>query len=291
VRDLVVRRDGALLAASYSPAGDTALVALHGAGEGTRDYVLYRHLHEVLPEVGIGVVTFDRRGDGQSTGDSSRGRFEIQVADALAVVDAVGVRRVGLWGLSQGGWIAPLAASQSDRVAFVVGVASTGVTPSEQMMYAVEQQLGRAGYGSAVVQRALGLRRLYEAYVHGRAMGREEELAAALRAAMDEPWWLLAFLPPILLDAEGCRLWVEEMDFDPRPVFARVRVPALMFYGADDAWTPVEPSVEAWRVARGGAVEIVVVPDASHELALPDGSISLEYEQKLVDWLLKQARA
>jgi pimeloyl-ACP methyl ester carboxylesterase len=214
----------------------------------------------------------------------------VQAADALAVLDAVGVRRVGLWGLSQGGWIAPLAASESDRVAFVVGVASTGVTPSEQMMYAVAQQLEHAGYGSAVVHRVLALRRAYEAYVHGRAAGREAELAAELQAAMDEPWWLLAFLPPVLLDAEGCRLWIEEMDWDPRPVFAAVRVPALMFYGADDAWTPVEPSVEAWREARGSAVELVVVPEASHEMALPDGSISLEYEQKLVDWLLEQAR-
>ena len=73
------------------PDESTAVVALHGAGEGTRDYVLYRHLHEVLPEVGIGVVTFDRRGEGESTGDSSRGRFEVQAADALAVLDAVGV--------------------------------------------------------------------------------------------------------------------------------------------------------------------------------------------------------
>ena len=277
MQELVVRHDGALLAGSYSPGQGTAVVALHGAGEGTRDYVLYRHLHEVLPEVGIGVVTFDRRGEGESTGDSSRGRFEVQAADALAVLDAVGVPRVGFWGLSQGGWIAPLAASESPRVAFVVGVASTGVTPSEQMMY-------------AVVQRVLALRREYEAFVHGRAAGREDALAAELSAAMDEPWWLLAFLPPILLDAEGRRVWIEEMDWDPRPVFARVQVPALMFYGADDAWTPVEPSVEAWREARGSAVDLVVVPEASHEMALPDGSISLEYEQKLVDWLLEQAR-
>jgi pimeloyl-ACP methyl ester carboxylesterase len=285
VRELAVRVDGAVLAASYSPGGDTAVVAVHGASEGTRDYVLYRHLHEVLPEVGIGVVTFDRRGDGASTGSSSRGRFEVQAADALGVLSVVGVKRVGLWGFSQGGWVAPLAASESPRVAFVVGVASTGVTPSEQMMYATEQQLTRAGYGSSVVQRVLALRRFYEAYVHGRAAGREDELASELLQAMEEPWWLLAFLPPVPLDAEGCRLWIEEMDFDPFPVFQRVQVPALMFYGEDDAWTPVEPSVRTWREARGDAVDVVVVPDASHEMTLPDDTIAMEYEQELVDWL------
>jgi uncharacterized protein len=283
--ELVIRVDGATLAATYSPAGRTALVALHGAGAGTRDYFLYRHLHQLLPPLGIGVVTFDRRGEGASSGDGSRGRFEVQAKDALAVREAIDVPRVGLWGISQGGWIAPLAASMSDRVAFVVCLASTGVTPSEQMMYAVAEQLERAGYGGAVTSRVLALRRFYEAYVHGRARGREAELAAELTAAMDEPWWLLAFLPPVPLDAEGCRLWIEEMDFDPRPIFAQVRVPALMFYGEDDAWTPVQPSVEAWRQARGDAVEIVVVPEASHELCLPDDTIAPGYEQKLVEWL------
>src|SRR5437660_10449839 len=115
------------LAASYSPAGSTAIVALHGAGEGTRDSPVYRHLHELLPPAGIGVVTFDRRGEGESTGDATRGRFELQVEDALAVMDGIDATRVGLWGFSQGGWIAPLAAVTSDEVAFLVLVASTGV--------------------------------------------------------------------------------------------------------------------------------------------------------------------
>jgi pimeloyl-ACP methyl ester carboxylesterase len=289
VQDLVVEHGGVSLAATYSPAGGTALVALHGAGAGTRDYFLYRHLHELLPPAGIGVVTFDRRGDGESTGDASRGRFEVQVEDALAVLEAVGAERVGLWGFSQGGWIAPLAAAGSDRVAFVVGVASTGVTPSEQMMYATAEQFGRAGYGARVVKRVLALRRANEDHVHGRSPGHEAELAAELRAAMDEPWWLLAFLPPIPLDAEGCRLWIEEMDFDPRPVFAEVRVPALLFYGEDDGWTPVEPSVAAWREARGDDVDIVVIPEASHEMTLPDGTVAPAYERKLVDWLVSRA--
>src|SRR5438105_7000232 len=93
------------LAVSYSPAGGTALVALHGAGDGTRDSSpLYRHLHETLPPRGIGVATFDRRGDGESEGEPTRGRFEAQAADALAVAAVLGAKCVGLWGYSQGAW-------------------------------------------------------------------------------------------------------------------------------------------------------------------------------------------
>jgi uncharacterized protein len=203
VEELRIDRDGFSLAASYSPAGSTALVALHGAGEGTREYVLYRHLHEVLPPAGIGVVTFDRRGEGESTGDATRGRFELQVEDALAVLRAVEAERVGLWGISQGGWIGPLAAAASDEVAFLVLIASTGVTPAEQMMYAVERQLRLAGYGEDVVQRALDLRRRFEEWVHTRAPEPDEELAADLWAGLDEPWWGHVWLPPTLLDEEG----------------------------------------------------------------------------------------
>ena len=288
MEDLRVEHDGVSLAASYSPAGGTAIVALHGAGEGTRDSPLYGHLHELLPPAGIGVVTFDRRGEGESTGDSTRGRFELQVEDALAIIDALDAKRVGLWGISQGGWIGPLAAATSERVAFLVLVASTGVTPSEQMMYAVERQLRLAGYGDDVVARALELRRRFEDWVHVRAPEPDEQLAAELWAGVDEPWWSQVWLPPTLLDEESCRLWIEEMDFDPRPVFERVRVPTLLFYGEADSWTPVEPSVEAWRAARRDEVEIVVIPEAEHDLTLPDGSLAPEYRQTLVAWLVRQ---
>jgi uncharacterized protein len=249
VEDLRVAHDGVVLAASFSPAGDTAIVALHGAGEGLRgDNALYARLHEVLPPAGVGVVTFDRRGEGESTGDASRGRFDVQVRDALAVAAATGAGRVGLWGFSQGGWVAPLAAASSDRVAFLVLVASAGVTPAEQMVYANEHQLRLAGYGDAVVARVLDLRRRFDDCVHGDGAD-DELLRADLLAAVDEPWFWQTYLPPTLLDEEGRRLWTLEMDFDPAPVFARVRVPALLFYGLADSWVPVDASIAAWRAA------------------------------------------
>jgi pimeloyl-ACP methyl ester carboxylesterase len=79
-------------------------------------------------------------------------------------------------------------------------------------------------------------------------------------------------------------LWIEEMDFDPEPIFARVRVPALLFLGQRDSWSPVPESVETWRRAKPDA-EVVVIPDAEHDMTLPAGTISPEYERRLVDWL------
>jgi pimeloyl-ACP methyl ester carboxylesterase len=287
MEELRIDCDGFSLAASYSPAGRTALVALHGAGEGTRESPPLLHLHELLPAQGFGVVTFDRRGEGESTGDATRGRFDLQADDALAVLRAIDAERVGLWGYSQGGWIAPIAAARSAQVAFLVLVASIGVTPSEQMMVAVERQLRLAGYGDDVVERALDLRRRFEHWIHEVAPEADEQLDADLLAALDEPWVGQLWLPPTLLDEEGVRLWIEEMDYDPRPTFERVSVPTLSFYGELDSWAPVEASVQAWREARGDDVELFVIAGAEHDLRFPDGSFAPEYDRTLVEWLTR----
>lgn len=281
-----IERDGATLVGSYSRADSTAVVAVHGAAEGTRGWYLYRHLHDLLPPAGIGVLTFDRRGEGKSTGEPSRGRFEVQAEDALAFAHALDVERVGLWGISQGGWVGPLAAARSDRIAFLVLLASTGVTPAEQMRYAVAEQLRRAGFGTDVVERAMELRSRAERWIRGEDPG---FLADELAVAAAEPWWSLAFLPDSLAKGDSAdvvrRELAEELFFDPEPVFAQVRAATLLFYGDDDSWTPVEPSIDAWRRARGDEVEIVVLPGTGHEPTFADGTISTHYEHRLVEWL------
>lgn len=262
-----------------------AIVALHGASAGLRHHPLYEHLHAVLPRAGIGVATFDRRGEGSSTGEPSRGRFEVQARDALAVAAALQVNRIGLWGFSQGGWVAPIAATMSPDVGFLTLIASTGVTPAEQMRYAAAEQIRRSGFGPDVVDRALALRRRLEDWVHDPNKKAGDSLRVELAAAADEPWWESAFLRRDLPDSAGRAAWISEMDFDPRPVFAAVSVPTLLFYGADDEWTPVDDSIAAWRVARGEAVDVALIPGASHELTLPDGRLAPTYEDRLVAWL------
>ena len=67
--------------------------------------------------------------------------------------------RIGLWGISQGGWIAPLAASREPTTALLVGVSAAGVTPGAQMNFATNALLREAGYGTDVVERVRELRR------------------------------------------------------------------------------------------------------------------------------------
>jgi uncharacterized protein len=242
---------------------------LHGASAGTRESSpLYRHLHDTLPPRGVAVATFDRRGEGGSVGKPTRGRFEAQARDALAVATSLGAERVGLWGYSQGGWVAPLAAIRApERIGFVVTVGTPQVTPEEQMTYATRRQVELAGYDA---EPALRLRRAFDAWAHRRGP------APDLARATGEPWFDSTYLPRSLPDDTGRRRWLEEMDYDPRPALAAVRSPRLAFYGDRDSWTPApdDPTV-------------VVVRDAEHDMTLPDGTISPHYEQTLVRWLLE----
>src|SRR5579863_1272843 len=47
-----------------------AVVVLHGASEPLATTPLYEHLRDGLPQIGVAVLVFDRRGSGASTGNA-----------------------------------------------------------------------------------------------------------------------------------------------------------------------------------------------------------------------------
>src|SRR5829696_7905314 len=73
--------------------------------------------------------------------------YSVLADDALAGVqvlrgrDEVDPARVGIWGQSEGAWVAPLAASRSADVAFVITVGAIGVTPARQQAWAYGEYL------------------------------------------------------------------------------------------------------------------------------------------------------
>jgi len=266
------------------PAGNgpfPAIVCLHPADDASRDHYLFRHLEAILPPAGIAVVRFDRRGNDVP--------FTEQVRDAEAVVDAlraradIDPRRIGLWGFSQGAWIASLVAAGSDRIAFLVLVAATGVSPAEQMRYGTAKQARAAGHSPAEIDALLRLRAAFEDYARGTRS--RAEVQRLIDAAKDEPWfgraWVRAELPP----APG--FW-PDLDFQPVPVAQRVAVPTLLFYGEDDEWQPLEASIAVWS-GRGRTINRL--RGTAHAPTLRGerdvASIAPDYTDSLVAWLRK----
>lgn len=281
-RHITVIGKGVELAATLTlPSGrgpHPGIIPLHPASERSRDQLLFRHLAEVLPPHGIAVLRYDRRGDDVP--------FDDQVADANAAVDMLRVRsdidpaRIGLWGFSQGAWIAPMLAAQSDRIAFLILVASTGVSPADQMRYGTVKHARDAGYGDDVARRIVEVRMVLEKFERG---GLSRETAQrAIDAVANEPWFEHAYVRCELPAERG--FW-PDMDFDPAAVFARVRAPTLLFYGEDDEWQPIDASIAAWRKAGPNDLTIVRLPGTGHAPTTASGAISAEYQRTLLAWL------
>jgi dienelactone hydrolase len=284
----------------YLPAGPgphPAVIAFHSASGPSRDYPTYQHLATELPRAGYAVLLYDRRGSGTSTGDFPSASFEELAADGIIGIRYLTGRReidrqhIGVWGISQGGWLAPLAATMSRDIAFVVAVSASGVSPAAQMDFAAKYGLEHSGQPASVVNRALAVRAKVNDYYRGRAS--REETEAAVRAIRDEPWFEQVFLPGggDLPPDPAQTKWYLEMDYDPIPVLKRISVPMAFYFGESDRWVPVDESIAKIRAATESNRRVTIRRFAGTDHLMgtgtPDsgGPVSQEYVKALVAWL------
>jgi pimeloyl-ACP methyl ester carboxylesterase len=262
------------------------VVATHTSHAGTRDFGVYQHLAELLTAHGVAVFLFDRRGSGESSGSFETATFSDLAADVRGAInclksrDDIDARRIGLWGMSQGGWIAPLVTAESKDVTFLIAVSAVGVSPAEQMNYSAEYQLREKGYSPDAVSQMLALRGIVDAYYRGDAA--RSAAQARLDAKRSEPWFPLAYLSPTLPDDPAVAKWYQEMDYDPRPVMQEVRVPVLLIYGEIDPWVPIEKSVSQWRKFGPEDTTVKHIKDANHFMISIDQSGAYESEGEIV---------
>jgi pimeloyl-ACP methyl ester carboxylesterase len=253
------------------------VVVLHHAGLATREAALYRHLKEGLPALGFAVLVFDRRGSGQSSGDFRSADFETLADDAiagqraLAKIPRIDQTRIGFWGLSQGGWLAVLAAGRNTDSAFAVAVSAPLVTANEQMQFATSNLLAVRGYSESDVREMLDARKAWIGYLHG--ANSRDVAVAALRKSESKPWFDLAYLPKaseVTTDPEH-DVSRKRLDDDPLAAVLKVKVPVLFLYGDSDPWVPAARSVERLRslFSQHPNIDYAVVADANHEMMFP----------------------
>lgn len=282
-----------------SAAPSPLLIVYHAANGGSSDFPFYDHLKKDVPESGVATFIFDRRGSGNA-GDFNSASFEDLAKDGLAAIETLASDpridhdRIGAYGISQGGWIAPIAAILSDDIDFVVSVSGPGVTPARQMDYGAEYHLREAGYGDDVVTAALALRAQVNDYY--RDGGERERLQGEIDRASDEPWFEFAFLPRggQLPEDPAASKWRIEMDFDPTANLKALKVPMLAVFGGNDRWVPVEESVAAMRAtAPPGGVTFYVSEKSGHLLSTAaeppnyngERGVDPAYVKAMVDWI------
>lgn len=138
-----------------------AVVMVHGSE--VADRYSFGALPYLLVNHGFTVLTFDKRGTGTSTGNWSNAGLEELANDVRAGVRVlrqqpdVDSSRIGLVGLSEGGWTAPLAASRGPGIAFIVAISGGGLTKADAFVHKnrvrlVESGLTGAGLDSALAE-------------------------------------------------------------------------------------------------------------------------------------------
>ncbi|NNF00434.1 MAG: alpha/beta fold hydrolase [Pyrinomonadaceae bacterium] len=274
-----------------------ALVVYHAASGGTRNFQFYEHFKKEIPSKGFAVLLFDRRGSGESNGDFDSADFTDLASDGIAGVKLlksrkeIDPRRIGVWGVSQGGWIAPLAATMSGDISFVIIVSGPGVSPAEQMSFAARYSIQEAGYSKEQIEEGVNLRRLLDSYYRGQES--EENVRKAVDGARKKPWFDLAYLPNRgnIPGNPKTTKWFQEMDFDPLPTLSKVKVPILVFFGETDRWVPIEESIKRIKKATlmNKCVEFHRIKGGDHLMmtGAPDsgGPVSKQYLKLLVEWL------
>lgn len=145
--DLEIELDGATVTARLTapigaPEGQPGMLFMHGAG--TAGHTNFTDQAQALASAGVYVLVPAKRMDTYTT--TSRD-YEAMASDylvswdVLASTPGVDPQQVGIYGESEGAWIAPIAAVLEPDVAFLVLVSAPVVPPREQGAFAMDSYL------------------------------------------------------------------------------------------------------------------------------------------------------
>ena len=273
---------------------------VHGSGPAERTG-LGSYLPVMERMLGAGYATFawDKPGTGESTGTIDDQRLIQQraqiILDAIEVLKRrsdIDLHQIGLWGISQAGYVIPQALSMSDDIAFMICVSCPGVPGSDQMAFQVtalalcdgvpEDKADQKASLLAELSRTQAYE-TYEGYLHYRQV--LQALAELAFASLD-PY-------PVLSE----QAWrenapVNRRTWNPVEVIEQVRIPVLAIFGDKDRQMDPVQGAHAYRKAleRAGNPKsrVVLFPKANHGIAVSesgcteeDGLMFTQYIQSL----------
>ncbi|HYH32504.1 MAG TPA: alpha/beta fold hydrolase [Pseudonocardia sp.] len=263
--EVTYRSGGIELAGTLTlPRGDgpfTAVLLITGSGAQNRDEELFGHkpfllLADALTRAGHAVLRVDDRGVGGSGGRLSESTYDDLVGDIVSGVELLRGRPgidpdgIGLFGHSEGGYLAPLAARRTD-VAFVVTMAGPAVSGEDVLVLQNRLLLEAAGAPAArvedqvaYVEDLIGLLRAQD-YAAARSLVEQQitEQAAGLPAEQrPSPEQVAA-----QADAMVSPYMRSFLVHDPTASLEALDVPVLAFYGGKDLQVPASQSAPVLR--------------------------------------------
>lgn len=272
------------------PAGDRphpAVVLIHGSSTPSRED--FRFYADAFARCGIAALVYDKRPVAGADG-VTRTDLKILAADARAAAEKlradprIDARRVGYWGHSQGGWVAPIAAAADPAAAFVISFSGPVASYAEVNRFADLARLRRRGFSPDEIDAAGRALDALDDYV--RRGGTNAQYAHDLAEARRQRWASFTTLtnnPPTEEDRHTWLRW-RNQDIDMMRYWAEVRAPVLALFGSRDDVVPVQLSVQRLRAAtaKSGNPDLTVkIFDAGH---------TIEQQPDFVPSMLRWAR-
>lgn len=268
-----------------------AVLLITGSGGQDRDETIFGHkpfwvLADSLTRRGIAVLRVDDRGIGGSERGPANPTSMDFVEDVLAGITFLKSRkdidpkRIGLMGHSEGGLIAPIVATRSKDVAYIVMLAGTGVT-GEKILLAQAALIAKAG-GTPDTAVAENRKLQEKCFALIRAEKDQPELERKLRALFNETVATqLAASTPSEAEKAAIDAQVEQqlamvrstwmrffIEFDPAPTLQKVRCPVLAINGEKDLQVPADENLDAIKAAldagKNRNVTIQKLPGLNH---------------------------
>lgn len=275
-----------------------AVVMITGSGPQDRNEALAGHrpflvLADAMTKAGFAVLRTDDRGVGGTTGDLSQASYEDLAGDVMAAIaflaerEDIDASKIGLFGHSEGGFIAPLVASKQD-IAFLISMAGPSVSGAEVLNLQNRLILEQEGASEEEIQAQLNYLQSL-----GDALSREaySEAKALTEARVRESF---ANADPADLPDEAMQEQLLEMQvasvatpyfrnifvFDPQPYLKELDMPVLAFYGHKDIQVDAEQNQEPLELALANNADatIRVFEGLNHLMQPADTGALSEYE-------------
>jgi pimeloyl-ACP methyl ester carboxylesterase len=279
-----------------------AVIMIDGSGGGLRGW---NGLAQFFAQHGIAALTYDKRGFGASTGTILGATVNDMAQDAAAGVrylqkrSNIDPRKVGVWSISQGGWMAPVVVATTPNVAFMILHAGPAVSPRVQARHDLESTLSAStrGYTPDEIKEAVAYTNLALDAMKSLDAVNSDEAYDKYKAANEQAKARGARWVGNPRTKEQMRAqWIQpNVDFDPVPFLEKVQCPVIAFFGEKDGLVPPAGNVSIMEAALKKAgnkdVTIKVLPAVGHMLSLPSGKTPPGYYDVMIEWLKKRGIA
>ena len=262
------------------------VLLISGSGPNSRNESILNHqvflvLADYLTRRGFGVLRYDKRGIGKSTGSYAQATSADFADDAEAGIAYLKTRKevdrskIGLIGHSEGGLIAPLVASRNKDIAFIILMAGPGMN-GEQILYRQGALITKAAGGSDddVATERKTQEKMF-------SIAREKDPAIAkkrMSVFVHTQWTELSpqqrgvLKSEAILNAQADAVlnpWMRYfLTYDPIPALQKVTCPVLALNGSKDLQVPPKEDLSAIEAAlkAGGNTDYTIkeLPNLNH---------------------------